>query len=200
MPRRGVPGEGLLGEAAFRGIPLGAKKPPRTGGRRKHKKSLHVSMQGSWRTSGGEIPEPCLRIPEPPDKVRRRSKGGQGDPTAHRTELPVGSMRPMRQAAAAVWGCGGWHSRMDSDHQPAVLETAALPVELLLYEAALGIEPAVPTRTRRAPNCAQAAYRSSPQNVTQRIPPLCPVKEDAHFGDCWHRLAFRLFRWYQFTA
>ena len=40
-----------------------------------------------------------------------------------------------------------WHSWMESNHQPAVLETAALPVELPEYETALGIEPPVATPT-----------------------------------------------------
>src|SRR5690606_21900284 len=29
--------------------------------------------------------------------------------------------------------CRGWHARRDSNPQPAVLETAALPIELLAY-------------------------------------------------------------------
>ena len=50
------------------------------------------------------------------------------------------------------------HSWQGSNLQHAVLETAALPLELPEYKkAALGIEPAVSTHTRRAPNCAQAA-------------------------------------------
>src|SRR6187549_1791901 len=61
------------------------------------------------------------------------------------------------RAGGAVSSCPMWHARRDSNPQPAVLETAALPIELLAYRnLASGIATLLPKKATAA--CAACLY------------------------------------------
>lgn len=52
-----------------------------------------------------------------------------------------------------------WRSRIESNYQPAVLETAALPIELLLYNGRLSESNPLHLHMQMRSACARAAYK-----------------------------------------